>query len=115
MVSRRGAETKRLRVKIEKASFAPRLCVQEKALMPRRRGREETEKLLVSVLLCAKKDVHALIWSRGAREDVSSYSASLREKIVEAFLVQSLSVPLGKLLEPRAALLEELGELLYGL
>ena len=64
MVSRRGAETWRLRVEIEKASFAPRLCVK---------------------------------------------------KIVEAFLVQSLSVPLGKLLEPRAALLEELGELLYGL
>ena len=51
-------------MEIEKASFAPRLCVK---------------------------------------------------KIVEAFLVQSLSVPLGKLLEPRAALLEELGELLYGL
>lgn len=62
--SRRGAETRRLRVEIEKASFTPRLCVQ---------------------------------------------------RLVEAFLVQSLSVPLGKLLEPRAALLEELGELLYGL
>ena len=37
------------------------------------------------------------------------------QRLVEAFLVQSLSVPLGKLLEPRAALLEELGELLYGL
>ena len=46
----------------------------------------------------------------------ASFTPRLRvKKIVEAFLVQSLSVPLGKLLEPRAALLEELGELLYGL